>query len=114
MSPEELSGVKTQIQKIIDNHLEEDQRFSIKDLDEESTFLINELLLEKDKDKREQKRANIKGKIKTNEMNTELTYNQITKIKDQLTYQKNTINDLGHLNDEIIEDKKLNEKLKNI
>ena len=114
MSSEELKNVKKEIQKILDKHLEEDQRFSIQDLDEESTFLLIDLLLEKDEEKRKQIRTKIQKKIKTNEMNIKLDYENIMEIKDKLDYLKNDYNDLDNLENTVNADYELDSQLNNI
>jgi hypothetical protein len=111
MSPEQLSGVKSEVQKILDNHLEEDQRFSIQDLDEESTFLLIDLLLEKDDLEREHIRAQIHEKIAIAKMNLELDYEKIMEIKDKLNYLKNDYNDLDNLKNLVNADLELGKHL---
>lgn len=114
MSPEQLNEVKTEVQKILDNHLEDDQRFSIQDFDEESTFLLIDLLVEKDDSEREKNRNKIEKIINYNRMNLEITYEKILEIKDKLNIQKNEINDLKNLEELINTEKGLNEELNNI
>jgi hypothetical protein len=114
MSPEQLNEVKTEVQKILDNHLEDDQRFSIQDLDEESTFLLIDLLVEKDDSEREKNRNKIEKNILYNRMNLEITYEKILEIKDKLNIQKNEINDLKKLEELINTEKDLDEELNNI
>ena len=114
MSSEELENIKKEVQKILDKHLEEDKRFSIQDLDEESTFLLIDLLLEKDEEKRKQIRTKIQKKIKTNEMNIKLDYENIMEIKDKLDYLKNDYNDLDNLENTVNADYELDSQLNNI
>lgn len=114
MSPKQLNEVKTEVQKILDNHLEDDQRFSIQDFDEESTFLLIDLLVEKDDSEREKNRNKIEKIINYNRMNLEITYEKILEIKDKLNIQKNEINDLKNLEELINTEKDLNEELNNI
>ena len=114
MSPEQLNEVKTEVQKILDNHLEENQRFSIQNLDEESTFLLIDLLTEKDDSEREKNRNKIEKNILYNRMNLEITYEKILEIKDKLNIQKNEINDLKKLEELINTEKDLDEELNNI
>ena len=114
MSPEELSNVKAEVQKILDKHLEEKQRFSIQELDEESTFLLIDLLLEKNEERRKQIRTKIQKKIKTNKMNIELDYENIMEIKDKLEYLKNDSNDLDNLKNTVNADSELDNQLNNI
>jgi hypothetical protein len=114
MSTKDLDNVKAEVQKILDKHLEENQRFSIQDLDEESTFLLIDLLLEKDEEKREQIRTKIQKKIKTNKMNIELDYENIMEIKDKLDYLKNDSNDLNNLKNTVNADSELDNQLNNI
>ncbi len=114
MSQEQLNEVKTEVQKILDNHLEDDQRFSIQGFDEESTFLLIDLLVEKDDSEREKNRNKIEKIINYNRMNLEITYEKILEIKDKLNIQKNEINDLKNLEELINTEKDLNEELNNI
>lgn len=114
MSTEQLNEVKTEVQKILDNHLEDDQRFSIQDFDEESTFLLIDLLVEKYDSEREKNRNKIEKFINYNRMNLEITYEKILEIKDKLNIQKNEINDLKNLEELINTEKDLNEELNNI
>lgn len=114
MDKEKLDAVKAEVQRILDNHLEEDQRFSIQDFDEESTFLLIDLLLEKDDLEREHIRAEIQEKITINQMNIELTYEQIMEIKDKLWSLKNDYNDLNDLKNIINSDSELDNQLNNI
>lgn len=114
MSTKDLDNIKAEVQKILDKHLEENQRFSIQDLDEESTFLLIDLLLEKDEEKREQIRTKIQKKIKTNKMNIELDYENIMEIKDKLDYLKNDSNDLNNLKNTVNADSELDNQLNNI
>lgn len=114
MTSEELKNIKNEIQKILDKHLEEGQKFSIQELDEESTFLLIDLLLEKDEEKRKQIRAKIQEKIKTNKMNIELDYENIMEIKDKLDYLKNDFIDLNNLKNTVNADSELDNQLNNI
>lgn len=114
MTSEELKNVKKEVQKILDKHLEENQRFSIQELDEESTFLLIDLLLEKNEERRKQIRTKIQKKIKTNKMNIELDYENIMEIKDKLDYLKNDSNDLDNLKNTVNADSELDNQLNNI
>ena len=114
MSKENLSEIKAEVQKILDNHLEENQRFSIQDLDEESTFLLIDLLVEKDDSEREKIWNKIEENIKLNKMNIELTYEEIIEIKDKLWSLKNDYNDLNELKNIINTDSELDNQLNNI
>lgn len=114
MDKKKIDAVKAEVQRILDNHLEEDQRFSIQDFDEESTFLLIDLLLEKDDLEREHIRAEIQEKITINQMNIELTYEQIMEIKDKLWSLKTDFNDLNDLKNIINTDLELDNQLNNI
>lgn len=114
MSTEQLSYVKTEVQKILDKHLPEDQRFSIQNLNEETTFLLIDLLLENDDMEREHIWAKIQERITNNQMNIELTYKEIMRIKDKLDYLKNDFNDLNNLKNIINSDIELDNQLNNI
>ncbi len=111
MSKENLSEVKAEIQKILDNHLEENQRFSIQDLDEEATFLLIDLLLEKDDKKRKEIRTKIEKEISLHKMNLEIDYEKIMEIKDKLTCLKNDFNDLDNLKNIVNSDVELGKQL---
>ena len=114
MTSEEIKTTKNEIQKILDRHLKEEQRFSIQELDEESTFQLIELLIEKDEKKREKIRAKVQKDIKTNKMNIELDYENILKIKDKLDYLNNDYNDLDNLKNTVNTDTELDNQLNNI
>ena len=114
MNIEELDAVKAEVQKILDNHLDENQRFSIQDLDEESTFLLIDLLLEKDENKREKVWSQIEKEINTNKMKIESTYEKIIEIKDKLDSLKNKYNDLNNLKNIIDADTELKNQLNNM
>lgn len=114
MNIEELDAVKAEVQKILDNHLDENQRFSIQDLDEESTFLLIDLLLEKDENKREKVWSQIEKEINTNKMKIESTYEKIIEIKDKLDSLKNKYNDLNNLKNIINADTELKNQLNNM
>ena len=114
MSTEKLNEIKDEVQKILDNHLEEGQRFSIQDLDEESVFLLIDLLLEKDDLEREKIRAQIEENLSVHQMNFELTYEWILEIKDKLDYLRNNFSDLNNLRNLIDSELELDEQLNNI
>lgn len=114
MSPEKLNEVKNEVQKILDHHLEENQKFSIQDFDEESTFLLIDLLLEKDDLDREHIWAKIQEKITMNKMNIELTYEEIMEIKDKLDYLKGNFGDLNNLKNIVNSDLELDNQLNKI
>jgi hypothetical protein len=114
MEEKDLNQVKKEVQKILDKHLEEDQRFSIQDFDEESVFLIIDLLLEKDDLEREHIRAKIQKNIKESQMEIRLDYEKILEIKNKLDFQKNEISDLNDLKELVNVENEVDEKLKNI
>ena len=74
MQQEKLNEIKNEVQRILDAHLESEQRFSIQDLDEESTFLLIDLLLEQDDLERERIWAKIEKNLSIHQMNFEITY----------------------------------------
>ena len=114
MSDEKLNEIKNEVQKILDNHLEENQRFSIQDLDEESTFLLIDLLLEQDDLEREKIWAKIEENLTIHQMNLEITYERILEIKDKLDYLRSNFSDLNNLRALIDSDLELDEQLNNI
>ena len=97
MSSEDLKKIKAEVQKILDNHLDENQRFSIEDLDEEGTFLLIDLLTEKDDKRREEIWTQITDKISELQMDIDLTNNSVLEIKDKLDFHDNEIKDLSSL-----------------
>ena len=97
MSSEDLKKIKAEVQKILDNHLDENQRFSIEDLDEEGTFLLIDLLTEKDDKRREDIWTQITDKISELQMDIDLTNNSVLEIKDKLDFHDNEIKDLSSL-----------------
>lgn len=114
MQEEKLNEIKNEVQKILDAHLEPEQRFSIQDFDEESTFLLIELLLEKDDLERDKIWAKIEEQISTHRMNLELNYEWINEIKDKLSYLKNDFNDLNDLKNLINYDVDLDSQINDI
>ena len=98
MSVVKLNEIKNEVQKILDNHLEENQKISIQDLDEESTFLLIDLLLEKDDTKREETWDMLHKKILNEEQSIELDLNEILKIKDLLYTEKFNIQSIRDVN----------------
>ena len=83
-------------------------------LDEESTFLLIDMLTENDDLERENLRAQIEEKIKDNKINLHSTYEKISLIKSKLDFQKNEIKDLGDLNNIIHTENELDNKLEDI
>ena len=114
MTSKQLKKVKAEMQKIIDRHLPGDQSFFIQNLDEEATFLLIDLLIEKDQIEREKIRAKIEENIKSNKMDIELTNEEIMKIKDKLDFLKNNFNNLNELKNIIDSDSELDNHLNNI
>lgn len=111
MSVVKLNEIKNEVQKILDNHLEENQKISIQDLDEESTFLLIDLLLEKDDTKREETWDMLHKKILNEEQSIELDLNEILKIKDLLYTEKFNIQSIRDLKNMILLDKTLDDSL---
>ena len=114
MQQKKLNEIKNEVQKILDAHLEPEQRFSIQDLDEEATFLLIDLLLEKDDLEREKIRAQVEKSLSTHQMNLEITYEWIMEIKDKLDYLKTNFNDLSDLKNIVDSDLDLDNQLNNI
>ena len=111
MSVVKLNEIKNEVEKILDNHLEENQKISIQDLDEESTFLLIDLLLEKDDTKREETWDMLHKKILNEEQSIELDLNEILKIKDLLYTEKFNIQSIRDLKNMILLDKTLDDSL---
>ena len=111
MSEKKLDETKNEVQKILDNHLEEDQRFSIKDLDEESTYFLIDLLLEKNDKDREKA---LKEHILEHRKNLKLLYAKIMEIKDKIDHQRNNVNNLRDLKNDIIADSQLKKHMDEI
>ncbi len=114
MQQEKLNEIKNEVQRILDTHLKPEQRFSIQDLDEESTFLLIDLMLEQDDLEREKIWAKIEENFSDHKLNLELTYEWILEIKDELEYSKTNLNDLNDLKNLIDSDLELNSQLDNI
>lgn len=114
MQQEKLNEIKNEVQKILDAHLEPEQRFSIRDLDEESTFLLIDLLLEQDDLEMEKIWAKIKENLSTHQMKFEITYEWILEIKDKLDYLKTNSDDLNDLRNLVKSDLELDNQLQNI
>ena len=114
MSSEDLKKIKAEVQKILDNHLDENQRFSIEDLDEEGTFLLIDLLTEKDDKRREEIWTQITDKISELQMDIDLTNNSVLEIKDKLDFHDNEIKDLSSLKEWINLDINLEQQIQNM
>jgi len=114
MSSEDLKKIKAEVQKILDNHLDENQRFSIEDLDEEGTFLLIDLLTEKDDKRREEIWDQITNKISELQMDIDLTNNSVLEIKDKLDFHDNEIKDLSSLKEWINLDINLEQQIQNM
>lgn len=114
MIPVKLNAIKAEVQKILDKHLNEDERFSIEDLDEEWTFLLIDLLLEKDEGKRTQIFEKINAKLLNSQKNIRLIYENILQIKDTLDYQKSERLDLTDLENLIDTEYNLDNQLNNL
>lgn len=109
-----LENIKYQVQKILDNHLWKEERFSIDDLDETWIFLLIDLLLENDESKREDIFKWIYKEYLNSQENIKLIYENILMIADKLEYQKDEMNNLNNLVEDINNDTNLSQKLANI
>ena len=96
-----LNQVKGELQKIIDNHLEEWDRFSVQNLNEEQTYLVVDLISKKNDKKREEVRKKVKEKEKETAKKIKLKLNQVYKIEEELKLEKNKKIDLNNLLNEI-------------
>jgi len=114
MSSAKLQEIKAEVQKILNNHLNEDERFSIEDLDEEWTFLLIDLLLEKDNDKKDEISKRVNTKLLNSQKNLKLIYENILQIKDTLDYQKSERSDLTDLQNLVDADHNLDNQLNNL
>ena len=114
MQQEKLNEIKNEVQKILDRHLEPEQRFSVQDLDEESVFLLINLLLEKDDLERERIWAAIEERTLIKQIDLRINVESIKEIKDKLDYQKISNRDVNELQEIINTEKDLDEKLDEI
>ncbi len=114
MQQEKLNEIKNEVQKILDRHLEPEQRFSVQDLDEESVFLLINLLLEKDDLERERIWAAIEERTLIKQIDLTINVESIKEIKDKLDYQKISNRDVNELQEIINTEKDLDEKLDEI
>lgn len=110
----ELEKIKQFVQKILDKYIEPENRFSIKDLDEESVFLLIDLLLEKDELEREKIWAQIDEKIREHKINLRVDFESVKEIKDILDFQKIEVSDLSDLKELVNIENDFEESLKNI
>lgn len=111
MEQKNLNEIKDYIQKLLDKYLPEDDRFNIKDFDEELTFILVDLLIEKDETKKVgiYKKLYEKAEILNKKIKWE--YDEIVKISNKIILQKFKKQEEKELED--IE-KLFDEKLKNI
>lgn len=114
MTPERLNEIKQQVQAILDRHLPEEKRFSVKDLDEEGVFLLIDLLLEKNDKKREKMFKDIEKRIKEEKEKIRIIYTKVLEIKDKLDYQKKNANVLKDFLNTIESDYEFDSKLQNL
>lgn len=114
MTPERLNEIRQQVQAILDHHLPEEKRFSVKDLDEEGVFLLIDLLLEKNDKKREKMFKDIEKRIKEEKEKIRIIYTKVLEIKDKLDYQKKNANVLKDFLNTIESDYEFDSKLQNL
>ena len=111
METSELNEIKKQVQNILDKYLNREERFSIQDLDEDSVFLLIDLLEERDDKKREKIREKVHQKLLNIKLNLRLTSNSIMKIKETYNYQKEENRILDGLMGSVHNDKALDNQL---
>lgn len=114
MEIDALNQIKTYVQKILDKYLVTWKRFSIQDLDEESTFLLIDLLLEKDDLEREHIWNQIENKLIESEKWLKLDYDKINEIKNKIIIRKLEKKEELRLKELDNIEKELDEKLKEI
>ncbi len=114
MQQEKLQEIKGEVQKILDAHLEPEQRFSVQDLDEESIFLLISLLLEKDDLEREKIWAAIEERTLIKQIDLRVNVESIKAIKDKIDYQKISNRDVNELQEIINTEKDFDDKLSEI
>lgn len=114
MTTAKLEEIKSEVQRILDKHIEPENRISIQELDEETVFLIIDLLLEQDDLEREKFWAGIEDKLKQNQMNLRIDFEKIMEIKDKLDFQKSERFDLTDLQNWVDTEHNLDNQLNNL
>lgn len=114
MTTVKLEEIKSEVQRILDKHIEPENRISIQELDEETVFLIIDLLLEQDDLEREKFWAGIEDKLKQNQMNLRIDFEKIMEIKDKLDFQKSERFDLTDLQNLVDTEHNLDNQLNNL
>ena len=85
---ENLQEARIILQKIIDKHLPEGERFSIQEINEEQIWFLIEVFLEKDEIERDRIWANLEAEIEESRQNIQESMAEIQKIKELLDAEK--------------------------
>ena len=101
ISEEELNECKTIIQKIIDKHLPEEKRFSVKDFSQEEIWYLSKLFLAETNKERDKIRKEMDDKQKTAHQNFLEQIEDINYHKDKYNTIFNTIDEINSLNTDI-------------
>ena len=94
---ENLQEARIVLQKIIDKHLPEGERFSIQEINEEQIWFLIEVFLEKDEIERDRIWANLEAEIEESRQNIQESMTEIQKIKELLDAEKVNKTDLTDL-----------------
>jgi hypothetical protein len=108
---ESLESIKDEVQKILDRHLKPEERFSVQDCDENTIYLLIDLLLEKDDKKRKKIREKIEKEIINIHSNIDQTYNSILEIQDKIAFQKDEVKNINNLKNTINAENELDNEL---
>lgn len=88
MDEKNLNEIKNYIQSLFDKYLPIEERFSIKDFNEELTFILVDLLLEKDEVKRAIIYKNLYDKAIKLDKEINWDYQEIVKISNKIILWK--------------------------
>lgn len=118
VNKEELEEYKKTVQDIIDKHLPEDKRFSVKNFTQEWLYYLSSLFLEKNPERRKKiykeveiKKDEAEKRFKEAEYKFLELNNEIVKKKEEYDKIFNTINELNSLSNNVNIDQELDSNI---
>ena len=109
-----LQEKKTIVQRIINNHLPEKERFSIDGLSNDKLEFLVEFLLEKDEIERDKIWARLEEEIEETKNNLKISTLEVQKIKDLLDHEKLEKWKLQNLLNLVHSEKELEQEIKDL
>ena len=98
LSESELNECKESLQKIINNHLPEEKRFSVSDFSQEEIWYLSRLLLAENEEEKNRIWKEIEDKQKENHKSFLLLIEDIKNHKEKYETVFNTIDEINSLN----------------